>query len=80
MTKVQWLQGELLRAGYQKIETNLAQYSIFYKNNQGNVQGVFLVELSERPLITAEQMMHIHSQVYRIFQGVGNNPAFLPFL
>lgn len=77
MLKVQWLQVELLRAGYHKIETNLEQYSLFYKNNQGNIQGVFLVKINETQRVTAEQMHHIHAQVYRILQNFGNNPAFM---
>ena len=77
MTKTEQLKTELIRAGYQRMNSNLTQFSLYYQTEQDQVRGILLVLMDEAPGLTAEQLEHIHSQVYQTMLRLGSRPVLL---
>lgn len=67
----------LAREGYRRMESNLEQFSLYYKTEQEQVRGILLVEMDVMPEVCLEQMKHIHGQVYQALQRMGENPILL---
>lgn len=54
MTKTEQLKTELIRAGYQRMNSNLTQFSLYYQTEQDQVRGILLVLMDEAPGLTSE--------------------------
>jgi len=80
MAKIQMLKNRLESEGYKRIETNLPQFTLYFRAEQEMVRGIFLAEFSEGQDVRPEQMVHIHSQVYRILTNFGKDPQFLTLI
>lgn len=78
---IQQIEAFLKQKGYQKIATNLPEFTVFFCMEQNNCSVIFTVEDQAGLYITKEQYEHMKDRVYQLFEEKGyTNIHMLSFI